>query len=86
MSQFKDEFKWPRESAWGQLQQRVSQTRVETNDLAFNLREAARKVEQYAAENASLWQQLEEARLETQRLREDYEDHLGRCAGEREED
>lgn len=83
-----EEVKWPKHSAWGQ-QQPVTQVRVGTDDagnLAFHLREAARKVENQAMEIASLWQQLEEERVATNRLREDYEDHLSRCAGEREED
>lgn len=35
------------------------------------------------AENAQLWDDLEDARVELEELKREYEDHLSRCAGER---
>lgn len=79
------EVRFSSKSAWGQLQDTVPPAGIDNNNLAFHLREAANTVEQYAKELASVYQQLDEAKAETQRLKEDYEDHLDRCAGEREE-
>lgn len=76
-----DEIKWPRLSAWGQVERRSAETKVGT------LKESALEMENQALriEARDLLEELDRTKAELEELREDYEDHISRCAGEREE-
>lgn len=70
------EVKWPQASAWAQ-QDRVPQVNLHEERLA-------RENDSLMQENRDMFRELGRAKAELEELRGEYEDHLSRCAGERE--